>query len=505
MPNNNSAVRFISCSSTSYKNLQTYDENTLYFVSDAQRIYLGTKEYTKSIYVLDSQPNASTVGEDGRLYVYNGSLYMCTVSGFTYTWTRIANVNDYEGTVTSVVAGSGLTGGTITESGTIAHAVPAGAGNTSDTLNDENPDFGESFNIIGVETDEFGHVTSVNLHSVTLPSETIVSVSGTTDPQSNLDPEDTFEVVTSVTKGTGSHELSVTKKTFKLPAEYNTTYTISKGSTDGTVLVTPSEGTAYEVEVEGWDQVAKLSDISAVFQYKGSVATIDDLPTDAKTGDVYTVTAEGNQYVYAEGSGWEKFGATIDLTPYALKADYIPRVTGKENEVAKFNADGTLSSTGHTLAADVPADAEFTDTVYTHPTFTAHGEGLYKVQIDDEGHVSNATQVVKSDITDLGIPGENTDTKAKVSPNTSNTVYLAGSLSANETTDELSMNPNVYTDKDGNLTAASFVGNASSATKATQDGEGNNIVDTYETKTSAAETYATKQEAADAKLVWEVI
>lgn len=48
------------------------------------------------------------------------------------------------------------------------------------------------------------------------------------------------------------------------------------------------------------------------------------------------------------------------------------------------------------------------DTVYTHPTYTPRTAGLYKVTVDDKGHVSDATAVEKSDITGLGIPGQDT-------------------------------------------------------------------------------------------------
>lgn len=45
---------------------------------------------------------------------------------------------------------------------------------------------------------------------------------------------------------------------------------------------------------------------------------------------------------------------------------------------------------------------------YTHPTYTAHTSGLYKIANDATGHVSGATAVVKADITALGIPAQDT-------------------------------------------------------------------------------------------------
>ena len=47
-------------------------------------------------------------------------------------------------------------------------------------------------------------------------------------------------------------------------------------------------------------------------------------------------------------------------------------------------------------------------TVYTHPAHTAKQNGLYKVTVDAEGHVSDAQAVTKEDITGLGIPAQDT-------------------------------------------------------------------------------------------------
>lgn len=46
---------------------------------------------------------------------------------------------------------------------------------------------------------------------------------------------------------------------------------------------------------------------------------------------------------------------------------------------------------------------------YTHPNYTAHAKGFYKVANDGKGHVTDAGKVTKKDITDLGIPGEDTN------------------------------------------------------------------------------------------------
>ena len=47
---------------------------------------------------------------------------------------------------------------------------------------------------------------------------------------------------------------------------------------------------------------------------------------------------------------------------------------------------------------------------YTHPSYTARTSGLYKITVDASGHVSAVTAVTKTDITNLGIPGQDTNT-----------------------------------------------------------------------------------------------
>lgn len=45
---------------------------------------------------------------------------------------------------------------------------------------------------------------------------------------------------------------------------------------------------------------------------------------------------------------------------------------------------------------------------YSHPTYTSRSSGLYKITVNNSGHVSGATKVTKADITSLGIPAQDT-------------------------------------------------------------------------------------------------
>ena len=63
------------------------------------------------------------------------------------------------------------------------------------------------------------------------------------------------------------------------------------------------------------EEVAKLS---TVYKYKGSVATISDLPTTANTGDVYDTQETGMNYAW-NGTEWDELGGTFDVSWGSLK------------------------------------------------------------------------------------------------------------------------------------------------------------------------------------------
>ena len=73
---------------------------------------------------------------------------------------------------------------------------------------------------------------------------------------------------------------------------------------------------------------------------------------------------------------------------------------------ATTSADGLMSSEDKTKLDGIASGAN----KYTHPSYTNRTSGLYKITVDATGHVSAATAVTKSDITALGIPGQDTNT-----------------------------------------------------------------------------------------------
>ena len=64
------------------------------------------------------------------------------------------------------------------------------------------------------------------------------------------------------------------------------------------------------------------SKVTAIFTFKGTKATVAELPEDGsqKVGDVWHVTETGGEYVW-DGSEWELLGISVDLSAYAKTED----------------------------------------------------------------------------------------------------------------------------------------------------------------------------------------
>lgn len=73
--------------------------------------------------------------------------------------------------------------------------------------------------------------------------------------------------------------------------------------------------------------------VSSAFEYKGSVATVEDLPaTGNKTGDVYDVQARGVNYAW-NGSAWDPLGELVDTSLLWAKADLVALTVAEVNAI----------------------------------------------------------------------------------------------------------------------------------------------------------------------------
>ena len=81
---------------------------------------------------------------------------------------------------------------------------------------------------------------------------------------------------------------------------------------DGVALV-PDEAKAVNIDLSGY---ALKSDIVNAMHWKGTVADVASLPTDAAVGDIYHVTATGGEHAW-DGSAWQELGSILDLSAYS--------------------------------------------------------------------------------------------------------------------------------------------------------------------------------------------
>lgn len=145
--------------------------------------------------------------------------------------------------------------------------------------------------------------------------------------------------------------------------------------------------------------------VAGVYAYKGSVNTYAELPTEGvKEGHVYNIKnadvahgikAGDNVAALVDDEGnvtWDPLAGIVDLSGYVEKVD------GKGLSSNDFTDELLVKLNGLSN--------------YSHPTHTAYASGLYKVTVDNLGHVTEATAVEKSDITGLGIPGQDTTYEA---------------------------------------------------------------------------------------------
>ena len=101
----------------------------------------------------------------------------------------------------------------------------------------------------------------------------------------------------------------------------------------------------------------------------------------------------------------------------------VPPDTNTTYSVATTSTNGLMSAADKVKLNGIATNANN----YTHPTFTARSAGLYKITVNNNGHVSAATAVAKSDITALGIPAQDTTYSAA-------TTSKAGLMSASDKT-----------------------------------------------------------------------
>lgn len=276
-----------------------------------------------------------------------------------------------------------------------------------------------------------------------------ITMGSDTTPTESLSHGGTFQAISGVTKDANGHVTAVATKTFTLPTDNNTVTRLKTDSTAANVTVSSTLASGDIVLGDAaskvvstsipasptTDQQASLPNLSAVKAYvdallasndamvfKGTLGTggtITALPASHGAGNTYRVITAGTyagvaceigDLVICITDGTVSNNAHWTVVQTNIDGAVVGPASAVSGRIATFS--GTtgkiIQDSGFTIATSVPSGAVFTDTVYTHPTHTSYTSGLYKVTVNTLGHVTGATAVVKADITDLGIPAQDT-------------------------------------------------------------------------------------------------
>ena len=141
----------------------------------------------------------------------------------------------------------------------------------------------------------------------------------------------------------------------------------------------------------------------------GARITVKFTVTNTAASPTLNVNGTGAKAIYYNGAaisaGYLAANRTYEFVYNGTQYDLVGMVdTNTTYSTATTSSNGLMSSSDKSKLDGIASGAN----KYTHPSYTQRASGLYKITVDSTGHVSAATAVAKSDITDLGIPGTNT-------------------------------------------------------------------------------------------------
>lgn len=213
-------------------------------------------------------------------------------------------------------------------------------------------------------------------------------------------------------------------------------------------IVFDSEGNIVQFTVPNWNEATAYVRICCQDINENSIITVNQVITEPSSETLYAteeyVDAKVLAVVGSAPEGMNTLGELADAIE-----EKVDRVDGKglstedyttadKNKLSGISAGAEVNQNtfskiavgSTTLSADTKEDiltlvagnnvtltpTEGEDKIeisvdnmrYTHPAHSAAENGLYKVAVDQLGHVSEVSSVTKDDITALGIPAENT-------------------------------------------------------------------------------------------------
>ena len=272
------------------------------------------------------------------------------------------------------------------------------------------------------------------------------------------------------------------------PDSDNRTITIAASTSSGTITrVKTTAGAHTTIDVSSgaanFNVPTKTSHLTNDSGFLTSHQSLANIIASSATSTTEVTSATSDPYVNLLGGGAVKDsvqmvgGTGISTSGTAGKvtinhSNSVTAGTASEGGSTRTLAYGgtfnvpsvTYDSQGHitgkgsvtlTLPASDNTDTKVTSASnhYGYSSGKGKSAGLYKIATDDAGHVTSATAVAKADITALGIPGTDTDTKNTAgATDTSSKIYLIGAT-AQTANPQTYSNDEVFVDTDADLNA----------------------------------------------------
>ena len=175
--------------------------------------------------------------------------------------------------------------------------------------------------------------------------------------------------------------------------------TNSEGHVTAATVVAKSDITA--LGIPGSDTTYSAATTSAAGLMSAADKTkLDGIASGANnytyTHPTYTSYASGLYKIIVDGQGHVASASAVEKSD--ITALGIPG-SDTTYSAATTSTAGLMSAADKTKLDGVAAGANN----YTHPSYTGQVSGLYKITVDNQGHVSAATAVTKNDIIGLGI------------------------------------------------------------------------------------------------------
>lgn len=137
---------------------------------------------------------------------------------------------------------------------------------------------------------------------------------------------------------------------------------------------------------------AAIASLGSIFTLKGSVATVNDLPSQNNTiGDVYYVVSESAGYIWIDDDGtlrWEQLGMTVDTSDFLTKSGLLSS-TGN-------STTNTMHQSAITAALNNKAD---TTDIPTSTSDLTNDSGFITTETDPVFSASAAAGITSTDIT----------------------------------------------------------------------------------------------------------